>query len=91
MKFRSLLKLARKFLCREEMPCSIYESFEKYPSFLKGRFQGGGEKIFHIFSKISTLLKVRYGFLFIVTMRSSVGGARRIANHMAEKNTPSFL
>ena len=84
-------KFERDSLCRKKLPQSMFWLSEKYPSFLKGRFQGVEENIFRFFRKISTLPKVRCGFLFIVTMRSSVGGARRIANRVAEKNTPSFL
>ena len=58
---------------------------EKYPSFLKGRFLGVEDFYFFDFKKISRLLRLEYGFLFIVTMRSDVDGMRSIANHVAEK------
>ena len=78
-------------MCRKQTLQSIFWLPENNPSFLKGRFLGVEVFYFFDFKKNSRLLRLEYGFLFIVTMRSSVDGARRIANHVAEKNTPSYL
>ena len=84
-KIGSLLKSERDFLYRKQMFHPMFCLTVKYPSFLKGRFQGVQNFYFSLFGKISGSLKLGHGFLFIVTMRSSVGGARRIANQVAEK------
>ena len=67
------------------MPCSIFESFEKYPSFLKGRFQGGENFYFSPFEKISGLPRLGNEFLSIVTMRLDVDRRRGIVNPVVEK------